>query len=99
MRRPVRVLRRAQVDLLEIQAYVSRDRPEAADVLVEALLKRLRGLERLSRRGAAPRDARLRRAGYRYLAQGEYLIFYKVLLRQVRVYRVLHGARKYLHLL
>ena len=99
MRRTVRVLRRAQTDLLEIQAYIRRDSPAAADVLVEALLGRLRALERFPLRGARPRDASLRRAGYRYLAHGEYLVFYKVLASQVRVYRVVHGRRRYSHLL
>ena len=99
MTRSVQVLRRAQLDLVEIQAYVARDRPEAAEALVEALMRRLRGLERFPCRGAVPRDTRLRRAGYRYLAHAEYLILYKVLTRQVRIYRVLHGARQYAHLL
>lgn len=99
MKRTVRVLRRAQTDLLEIQAYIRRDNPAAADVLVEALLGRLRALERFPMRGGRPRDAGLRRAGYRYLAHGEYLVFYKVLVSQVRVHRVVHGRRSYSHLL
>jgi plasmid stabilization system protein ParE len=99
LKRAVRVLRRAQIDLLEIRAYVSRDRPQAADTLVASLLEGLRSLERFSERGAVPRDARLRRAGYRCLVRGEYLIFYKSLRRQIRVYRILHGRRQYAHLL
>lgn len=99
MKRAVRVLRRALVDLLEIQQYVVRDRPEAAARLVQALLDRLAGLERFPQRGAVPRDARLKRAGYRCVAHGEYLIFYKVLGNQVRVYRIVHGRRQYRHLL
>lgn len=50
-------------------------------------------------RGARPRDPSLQRAGYRYPAHGEYLVFYKVLVAQVRVYRVVHGRRSYSHLL
>ena len=78
---------------------MARDRPEAAETLIEGLVSRLRSLERLSDRGAVPRDSRLRRAGYRYLSHSDYLIFYKTLARQVRVYRVLHGAQQYAHLL
>ena len=37
--------------------------------------------------------------GYRHLARGEYLIFYKVLPSVVRVYRVLHGRRRYQNVL
>ena len=99
MKRPVRVLRRAQIDLLEIQAYVLRDDPGAAEELVDALIDRLRRLETLSDRGALPRDLRLRQAGYRYVVHGDYLIFYKVLPSQVRVYRVIHGRRRYARLL
>jgi plasmid stabilization system protein ParE len=80
----VRVLRRSQLDLVEIQAYVARDRPEAAEALVDALVGPLRTLERFPQRGAVPRDARLRRAGYRYLAHGDYLVFCRVLSRKVR---------------
>ena len=99
MKRPVRVLRRAQIDLLDIQAYVLRDDPGAAEELVDALIDRSRRLETLSDRGALPRDLRLRRAGYRYVVHGDYLIFYKVLPSQVRVYRVIHGRRRYARLL
>ncbi|TMA99292.1 MAG: hypothetical protein E6J70_13185 [Deltaproteobacteria bacterium] len=86
MKRPVRVLRRAQLDLLEIQAYLLRDDPAER-------------LATFSSRGARPRDERLRKAGYRYVVRGQYLIFYKVLRSYVRVYRVLHGRRMYRDLL
>jgi len=42
-----------------------------------------------------PRDATLQTAGYRYVQHAEYLIFYKVLRAQVRVYRIVHGRRRY----
>ena len=99
MKRPVRVLRRAERDLLEIQAFVARDDPIAAGRLVDALVEALGRLERFPNRGARPRDERLRRGGYRYLAHGEYLILYKVTRSGVRVYRIVHGRRRYAHLL
>ena len=95
MKRPVRVLRRAQLDLLEIQAYLLRDDPAATTRLINQLVAEL---ERPSR-GARPRDERLRKAGYRYVVRGQYLIFYKVLRSYVRGYRVLHGRRIYRDLL
>ena len=95
MKRAVRVLRRAQLDLLEIQAYVLRDNPPAAGRLTDALVAELGRLGRFPSRGARPRDERLRRAGYRYVVHGEYLIFYKASGSYVRVYRVLHGRRMY----
>jgi toxin ParE1/3/4 len=99
VKRAVRVLRRAQRDLVEIQTYVWRDNPAAAERLVEGLLRQIERLGDLPLRGALPKDSRLRVAGYRHVARGEYLIFYKVLPSVVRVYRVLHGRRRYQHLL
>lgn len=99
MTQPVRVLRRAQADLLEIQAYIARENPEAAESLVNAILALLETLGTVPERGTVPRDAHLRQAGYRYVPHGEYLIFYKVFRSQVRVYRIVHGRRLYRDLL
>lgn len=99
MSRSVRILRRAEQDLVEIHRYVERDRPTAADSLVAVLVARLETLTGLAERGSKPRDEKLSQRGFRFLIEGEYLIFYKVLRRQVRVYRVLHGRRRYQHLL
>lgn len=99
MKRTVRVLRRAQADLIDIQAYVVRDNPAAAEDLIGGILSLMQTLEAFPERGARPKDPHLRQAGYRFVTHGEYLIFYKVLRAQVRVYRVLHGRRRYEDLL
>lgn len=99
MKRAVRVLRRAQNDLAEIHDYICRDRRDAADRLIAKLLDVIESLENLADRGVAPRDERLRSLGYRVLIEGEYLIFYKTVRSQVRVYRVVHGRRRYRHLI
>jgi plasmid stabilization system protein ParE len=99
MKRTLRILRRAQFDLMEILRYVERDRPDAAKRIAERLLPSIESLGELSERGAVPRDERLAALGYRVLVRGEHLVFYKVLRAQVRVYRVLHGRRKYAHLI
>jgi addiction module RelE/StbE family toxin len=91
----VRVLRRAQRDLLEIRRYIARDSPEAADRVVDGLLEAIESLDERPLRGARPRDERLRRLGFRFLVVAPHLIFYKVIRREVRVYRVLHGKRAY----
>ncbi len=98
-RRSVRILRRAQDDLVEIHRYILRDRPGAADRFIDKLIDAIESLELNPARGSVPRDQRLRDLGYRVLIQGEHLVFYKVLPRQVRVYRVLHGRRRYSDLL
>ena len=99
MKKKVRILRRAQKDLLEIRNYIERDAPQAAERFVNKLISKIDGLESLPELGVVPRDEHLRAQGYRVLIEGEYLVFYKILSRQVRVYRVLHGRRKYRHLL
>lgn len=95
MTRAIRILRRAQFDLVDIRRYVERDRPAAAERLVERLLGAIETLGEMPDRGAVPRDERLARLGYRVLVERDYLVFYKVLRTQVRVYRVLHGRRRY----
>ena len=95
MKRSVRILRRAQSDLEEIQRYVERDRPKAAARLVDRLLDAIESLEQLPENGVSRRDARLAALGYRVRIEGEHLVFYKVMPTHVRVYRVLHGRRRY----
>ena len=99
MKRTLRILRSAQFDLTEIQRYVERDRPDVGRRVAERLLDSIESLTEMSKRGAVPRDERLAALGYRVLIRGEHLVFYKVLRAQVRVYRVLHGRRKYAHLI
>ena len=53
-----------------IQAYIERDRPDAAERLTEKLLRGIESLERYSLRGVLPRDERLRKLGYRVLIEG-----------------------------
>lgn len=89
----VRVLRRAQKDLGEIRDYVSRDAPLTAERLLEDLLDAISSLDALPERGGQPRDLRLRRLGYRFLVVMGFLILYKILGSEVRVYRVLRGRR------
>ena len=95
----VRILRRAQTDLEEIKRYIERDSPRRAEKFVSKLLDRIESLSTLPNAGILPRDETLRARGFLVLIEGQYLIFYKVLSKQVRVYRVLHGRRRYQHLL
>lgn len=99
MKRTVRVLRRAQRDLQQIYDYVAREAPLRAEAFIDRLLEAVESLDQYSERGSTPRDPVLRQRGYRYLVHGEFLIFYKVLSKQVRVYRVVRGKRAFAHLL
>ncbi len=95
MRRSVRVLRRAERDLQEIYDLVAREAPLRADRFIDELLAAVDSLQDLADRGAMPRDLVLRQRGFRFLVHGRYLIFYKVLSRQVRVHRIVQGNRAY----
>jgi toxin ParE1/3/4 len=95
----VRILRKAQADLLEIEAYIGRERPSAARRVLDRVLDAIDTLAESQRSGPLARDARLRRRGFRFLVTGRYLIFYKTGRSGVRVYRVLHGKREYRRLL
>jgi toxin ParE1/3/4 len=99
MKRSVRVLRRAKRDLQQIYDLIAREAPRRADPFIDELLDAIESLGTLSERGATPRDEALRQQGYRFLVHGQYLVFYKVLRQQVRVYRVLQGSRAYRSLL
>ena len=92
-------LRRAQLDLLEIVAYIRRDSPAQADRWLgqaERILSRLRAFPKS---GFVPKDRRLAASGYRVVALGEHLAFYVVRRNTVQVRRVLHGKRRYSFLL
>lgn len=95
----VRILKRAEKDLSAIHRYVSRDSVRNATAVVDALLVAIEGLGDFPESGPVPRDERLRRLGFRFVASSSYLIFYKIVRRQIRVYRVLHGKRSYEQLL
>ena len=99
MKKTVRILRKAQQDIIEIRDYVALDDPRASIRLIDKLLARIEDLAEFPEIGAVPRDKNLRARGYRFLLERDYLIFYKVFKRQIRVYRVIHGRRKYRHLL
>lgn len=99
MKRDVRIIRSAQRDLTEIAAYLRCDTPAAADRVVDDLLTGIDRLGVFPESGPVPRDPRLARLGFRYLARGRYLVFYKITRAQVRIYRVVHERRAYERLL
>ena len=95
MTRTVRVLRRAQRDLQEIYDHIVLEAPLRAGPFIDKLSAAIESLSTMPDRGAKPRDPILRARGYRFLVHAPYLIFFKVVGRQVRVHRVLRGSRAY----
>jgi toxin ParE1/3/4 len=87
---PLRISPRAAADLDEIGDYIARDNPERAHTFVEELCA---ACERACNN---PEAYPLRpdiAADVRMAVHGRYLIFFRVLLSEVRIERVLHGAR------
>src|SRR5690349_6677780 len=95
----VRILRRAERDLAAIHRFIARDSRRNADAVVDRLLRAIERLEEHPESGPRLRDELLRERGFRFLGSDGYLVFYKIIGKQVRVYRVLHGRRAYESLL
>ncbi len=91
----LRYLPVAEEDLLGILDYIARDDPEAARRFVDYIEHGIGALTRFPKAGRQPRDARLRRLGYRVLVLDDYLVFYVLIRRTVQVRRVIHGARRF----
>lgn len=99
MKRSVKVLRRAERDLQQIYETLVREYGGRADEYFDRLLDRIASLGEFSARGAQPRDPALVDRGLRFVVAAPHLVFFKVTRSQVHVYRVLHGHRRYRHLL
>jgi toxin ParE1/3/4 len=80
----------ADRDIEDIGSYLFDKNPIAARQLIDRLRQRFIGLEELPLRGASRDDLLL---GLRFVAEGEYLIFYMVEKEIVRILRVLHSKR------
>ncbi len=96
---PIKYLRTAQKDLLEILDYIAQDNVNAATRLVDEIEEKIGALERHPGIGALPNDPVLRSKGYRVLVIGNYLVFYVVKNKAVEIRRVLHAKRDYRYLL
>jgi toxin ParE1/3/4 len=81
---------RAQADLDETWLYVSRDRPKAADRLIDRLVAHFELLASNPDLGEAlPTWAR----DLRQSVVGRYVVLYRVRPDRVEIIRVIHGAR------
>lgn len=85
----LRLLPRAQVDLLEIEAWLQRERPQSWERQLDAIILGLDQLERYPLSGPVCRDERLALRGFRTISLGRYVAFYKVQRATVFIYRLL----------
>ena len=83
----------ARRDLVEIGTWIARDKPRAADRMVDRLLSAANGLSRHPLRYPSVGLRRLRKRPV-----GAYLIFYRV-DDVISVVRILHAARDWVSLL
>ena len=81
---------KAREDLLQIARYIARDNPERARTFVGELRQRCVQLLDLPNLGIAREDCA---KGLRMISPGRYLIFYCQENNDLKVERVLHGAR------
>lgn len=81
---------RAVLDLEEIGDYIARDSPSRSVSFIREIRKHCR---RIAKRPAAFPVRDDLAADIRMAVHGNYLIFFRVLEKTVRVDRVIHGAR------
>jgi len=91
----LRLLPRAQLDLLEIEAWLQRERPQSWERQLDAIIVGLDQLERHPLSAPLCRDERLALRGFRTLTLGRYVAFYKVQRATVYVYRLLHQKQSW----
>ncbi|MCL2284732.1 MAG: type II toxin-antitoxin system RelE/ParE family toxin [Firmicutes bacterium] len=91
----VRFLQEALDDLEEIILYVAQDSPKAALRMHDKIIEKANNLTIFPKRGRLVPDKKMAAAGYRMLGIKPYIVFYRVVERNVFIYRVLHGAMNY----
>ncbi len=95
----IRYLRTAEKDLLDIFEYIKKDKPTAAESLLEKFDRSISQLADVPFIGVIPKDERFERLGYRMLIVSKYLVFDVVKGSVVQIRRIIHGARRYSFLL
>jgi len=91
----------AQKDLSEIKAYIAEDleNPQAALSTVMKITKSIRMLRDHALIGMPLSAIADINSDYRYLVSGSYMVFYRVVGKDVFIDRVLYGRRDYLRIL
>jgi toxin ParE1/3/4 len=89
----------AYSDLDEIFDYIMIDNPQAAIRMLDSIMQSLRRLENFPQSGAPLLERSLKKFNFRMVIADPYIAFYRFIDNKIFVYRVLHGARNYPHLL
>ena len=91
----VHFLQEALDDLEEIVLYIAQDSREAALSMRDKIIEKTNDLSTFPKRGRLVPDKKMAAAGYRMLDIKPYIAFYRVIDRNLYIYRVLHGATNY----
>lgn len=91
----------AQSDLAEIKDYISKDleTPTAALSVLGNITKAMRRLREHAWIGTPLSSAANVNSDYRFLVSGSYMVFYRVMGKDVFIDRVIYGRRDYLRIL
>lgn len=91
----------AQSDLAEIKDYISKDleNPTAALSVLGKIIKAMRRLREYAWIGAPLSSTANVNSDYRFLVSGSYIVFYRVMDKDVFIDRVIYGRRDYLRIL
>ena len=91
----VQFLQEAMDDLEEIILYIAQDSLQAALRMHDKIIEKANDLTTFPKRGRLVPDKKMAAAGYRMLGIKPYMAFYRIIGRNIFIYRVLHGATNY----
>ena len=91
----VRFLQEALDDLEEIVLYIAQDSRAAALRMHNNIIEKANDLTVFPKRGRLVPDQKMAATGYRMLDMKPYIAFYRIIDRNIFIYRVLHGATNY----
>jgi len=91
----VRFLEEALNDLEEIVLFIAQNSRQSALRMLDRIIEKANDLETFPKRGRLVPDKKMSEAGFRMLGIKPYIAFYRIINRNVFIYRVLHGASNY----
>ena len=95
----VELLPAADEDLDGIFDYILSDNPQAAVKMLDNIIDSLQRLKEFPHSGTPLTGCSLEKFSFKMVIIDPYIAFYRVIENKVLVYRVLHCARNYAHLL
>lgn len=95
----VELLPAAYADLDEIFEYIMPDSLQAANETLDNIISSLRRLENFPQSGAPLTERSMKKFNFKMVIINPYIAFYRFIDGKVIIYRILHCARNYPHLL